>query len=779
MRSLAGVAIRKQILAIGCAAMAVLAALLTIAGALAQSGGTASDPAIAAAAVAAVSVPLVPAPPQDARAGKVYVMFDALCARCHQNGKLKVPVAARPMANILALDDIAQEPTLVTPGIPDASPLYTVLLRQHPALELDTLPDADGIQSVRDWISDLAPSAGTCRAQAGARQADSERAIVAALAAVDEDKRKDLRFVTLGHLADACVAADTIAAYRQAITKLINTLYWGPEPLRLATIDERRTILKLDLSELGWVPAHWDKLVQAYPYANLAASRLSETVRRQTGTTTPLVRGDWLAHAATATPLYARLLGLPGRFANLQRILNVDIEAGIATGKARRAGLTQSAVTRGNRLVERHPTRAGSLWIAYDFATSEGRQNLLSSPLGPTATANVRVPFKHDGTRSLFTLPNGFFAYSLNDTRGDRLEISPETVDRDEVSWGGPAVNGASCMACHATGPLPVKDAVRSVVEGDTSLLPAVRDQALQLYVAQAEIDTLVSEDQERYAGAQRKAGIDPQLLVGGLEPVTALAREYTRDVGLTRLAAESGLTIAETRARFVTLPAELAPSTRRIRSTTASRAEADRILIRLAPDAGTVQAALVVASQPEARTDLELLLWSQAEVYEPGQLATFYARSNQACYLTLISLDRGGQATILFPNEFEQNNLLNAETDLTLPAASASYQFRVRDKGRETLVGICNTSTKTPAGIQHDFERQRFTTLGDWRAYLAQLPPAGPKVAAASEQPRPRPQRRTRNRPQSAPPAAAEPKADPKTMPDLQARAAITYEVR
>ncbi len=269
------------------------------------------------------------------------------------------------------------------------------------------------------------------------------------------------------------------------------------------------------------------------------------------------------------------------------------------------------------------------------------------------------------------------------------------------------------------------------------------------------------------------RLGSTPALLVGGLEPVSALAREYTRDVGLFRLAAEAGMAVPEIRKRLALLPPELIYSGRRILAASAPRAEADRILIRLAPDVGATNAAVVVAPAPEPRDDLELLLWSKSEIYDAGQLATFHARSNQNCYLTLISLDRGGQATVLFPNEFEQNNLLVANKDMMLPADGAAYQFRLREKGTETLVGICQTVNKAPEGIQHDFERQRFTMLGDWRAHLNQISAKGGRVLPGSDTTRPKGQRARGRLP------TPEPKPDGKATVDLQARTAISYQVR
>lgn len=742
----------------------------------ASPAATATADAPPPAQASPVLAPIVPPPPADARAAKAYAVLDEFCARCHQTGRLKIPAPARPLANVLALDEIARDDTLVRPGLPDASPLYTVMLRQHAGIDVDPAPGAVAIQAVRDWIADLQEEGPNCGGRPKITRREVEQAVASSLLATPEEKRRDMRFVTLTHLLDACVPVDIIAGYRQAITKVVNSLSWAAEPIRLSTLGPDDTILRLDLSEIGWLAAHWDKLIQAYPHATLAASRLDDGIRRQTGTEMPAVRGDWLAYAAIGTPLYARLLGLPGRMANLQRILNVEIEADIRALKARRAGLAQSAVTRANRLLERHPTRNGSLWVAYDFATAEGRQNLSANPLGPAAGGAVKVPFRHDATRALFTLPNGFFAYSVNDARGDRIETPMETVDREELGWAGNSGHAAPCMACHRRGPFGGKDAIRSLAEADTAAPSELRDQILALYPPQAEIDTLVSEDQERYAAAQRKVGIEPDLLLRSLEPVSALAREYTRDVGLRRLAAEAGLTMEETRRRLALLPAELAHSGRRVLAARAPRAEADRILIRLAPDGGGTEASVVLAAQPEPRGELELLLWSKSDAYQAGELATFYARSNQNCYLTLVSVDRGGQATVLFPNEFEQNNLLAAGRDMMLPTDGASYQLRLREKGRENLIGICQTVGKSPEGIQHDFERQRFTMLGEWRAHLGQIAAGGQRSQPANDNGNGKSARGVRGRGAAAKEAKAEPG---KVVAEQQARTAISYEVR
>ena len=115
----------------------------------------------------------------------------------------------------------------------------------------------------------------------------------------------------------------------------------------------------------------------------------------------------------------------------------------------------------------------------------------------------------------------------------------------------------------------------------------------------------------------------------------------------------------------------------------------------------------------------MRLVLKVERPVFQTGDLLTLSARANVSCYLTVLTVDARGRGTVLYPNEFEPTNFIEAGRDVRVPGEKAPYQFRLRDKGIETLIGICATTAKSVDGIHHDFERQRFTELGDYRAFL------------------------------------------------------------
>jgi len=86
-------------------------------------------------------------------------------------------------------------------------------------------------------------------------------------------------------------------------------------------------------------------------------------------------------------------------------------------------------------------------------------------------------------------------------------------------------------------------------------------------------------------------------------------------------------------------------------------------------PDAG------IIASSDGSALYQRLLAQSQFGVtlrgearYKVDQNATFEVSSERAGYLSLLELDAAGQLTLLFPNEFDQDNAIEAGQTLSLP---------------------------------------------------------------------------------------------------------------
>jgi hypothetical protein len=139
---------------------------------------------------------------------------------------------------------------------------------------------------------------------------------------------------------------------------------------------------------------------------------------------------------------------------------------------------------------------------------------------------------------------------------------------------------------------------------------------------------------------------------------------------------------------------------------------------LKAALDGRATPSPAATAAAPPA--SLGLALWTDALAYRIGDLLTVRARPSADCNLTIVAVEADGVATVLFPNDAVVDNRVTAGTVVQVPPAGAPFQLRLDKPGRQGIVGICNAEARRPEGIGHDFERQRFTVLGDWRAFLA-----------------------------------------------------------
>src|SRR5690606_21879939 len=115
-----------------------------------------------------------------------------------------------------------------------------------------------------------------------------------------------------------------------------------------------------------------------------------------------------------------------------------------------RAGTTRSAISRQDRVVERHEieVRRGAFWQSFDFAAGAGGGSIFADPFG----------FNQGGTEAIFSLPNGMLGFIIadeNDNIVGESNILLDTFQNDFV-----ARTSVSCSNCHAQGYNPVEDEV-------------------------------------------------------------------------------------------------------------------------------------------------------------------------------------------------------------------------------------------------------------------------------------------------------------------------------
>lgn len=395
---------------------------------------------------------------QQPLAQQAFAIFEQHCLDCH--GEFG------SYSDVLTIKhkDLIEDSSII-PGQPDASELYLRLLgdtdsgSQMP-LGQDSL-DSEAIATIRRWIEAGAPD-WEAIPKPKRRFITTEAMLktiythVTSLTAFD---RSFARYFTLTHLYNAGATDDNLRAYRNALSKLVNSLSWGSEVVKPTPIDREETIFYIDLRHYEWdiKSDKWYKIEQAYPYGVQLKSSTYATLCKETDCELPFVRADWFIATASLPPLYHEILDLPKTDAELETRLEVNVAENLKNApgiRVWRAGFNESGVSVNNRVVERHKSRYGAYWKSYDFAGNVGRQNIFTHPLD----------FAHDGGEIIFNLPNGLQAYYLSTATGERLDEAPINIVSNAGTRDPVVHNGLSCMSCHTEGMKTFKDQVRLVI---------------------------------------------------------------------------------------------------------------------------------------------------------------------------------------------------------------------------------------------------------------------------------------------------------------------------
>ena len=472
---------------------------------------------------------------QQPLAQQAFTIFEQHCLDCH--GEFG------SYSDVLTIkhNDLIENRSVI-PGQSDVSEFYLRLLSdtdngsQMP-LGQDPL-DSKAIATIRRWIEAGAPDWEAIPKPRRRFITTQEmlKTIQTHLMSLTAFDRSFARYFTLTHLYNAGASDDNLRAYRNALSKLVNSLSWGSEVIKPKPIDREETIFYIDLRHYEWdiKGDKWYKIERAYPYGIRLKSPMYTTLCKETNCELPFIRADWFIATASLPPLYHEILDLPKTDRKLEEQLEVNVSENLKNApgvRVWRAGFNNSGVSVNNRVVERHKSRYGAYWKSYDFAGNVGTQNIFTHPLD----------FTHDGGEIIFNLPNGLQAYYLSTDKGDRLDEAPINIVSN-IGTRDPVIrNGLSCMGCHTEGMKTFDDQMRSVIEQNLNP-PYDKLQALRLYVEKSEMGGLVREDIARYKQAIKAAA----GVFGGSEPIQQLVKQFEGPLNAAHAAAEMGLKTAD-----------------------------------------------------------------------------------------------------------------------------------------------------------------------------------------------------------------------------------------
>ena len=474
---------------------------------------------------------------QSRIAQDAYAIFQQNCLICHgPDGAFR--------ESLLMEHDALISGGSVVPGNPDDSELYKRLLGPtgngaRMPLGQKPLPP-QSTETIRNWILAGAPDWTTTPAtnRPFISPAQLLASIESHLISIEPFDRAFARYFTMTHLYNAGETPEILREYRNALSKLVNSLSWGRKIINPQPIDPQATIYYIDLRHYEWDRNDaWTTIEAAYPYhisfqapAKLERRNQLGRLQRHCKSDVPALHIDWFIATASTPPLYHELLSLPWTVRELESRLEVDVANNLVNApgvRVWRAGFNNSGVSTNNRAVERHTSRYGAYWKSYDFVGSVGTRNIFTHPLS----------FTHDGGEVIFNLPNGLQGYYLVNASGIRLDEAPINIVSNPAASDPTVRNGISCIGCHTAGVKTFEDQVRSVIQSNANP-PYDKAQALRLYVDKANMNVLVSEDLNRYRDALEATG----NTFRGVEPISRFHEAFRAPVDADYAAAVVGL---------------------------------------------------------------------------------------------------------------------------------------------------------------------------------------------------------------------------------------------
>jgi DNA-binding phage protein len=273
------------------------------------------------------------------------------------------------------------------------------------------------------------------------------------------------------------------------------------------------------------------------------------------------------------------------------------------------------------------------------------------------------------------------------------------------------------------------------------------------MYPPHKEMDELLAKDAERFKNAMLKAGLNPSLKLGGIEIIGALSKQYEKNLDLRQVASEFGLSPESLQKAAGDVGGDAQTLVRRLEQqgyvprdnlegTFAGLVPSlsdDDPIFAASPSPEATKVAKVNAGDNKAAGAPGLSVVADRSAYAVNDLPVFTVKTDKECYLTLINVDGSGTGTVIYPNKFQQANVIKAGQNFKFPGADAPFQFRFRDKGTETVIALCNANQGKVDTIAHDFGNKQFTELGNYekfvtRAIVVEASKKPKKVASADK---------------------------------------------
>ncbi len=382
-----------------------------------------------------------------------------------------------------------------------------------------------------DWKNAGLSQNGDCEVGAGGTVTLDyiETLVLNDLNKIDSNGRANTRYLVTGHRMNSSSSGD-MALFKHGLDKALNTISTDRLLTPVTPLDEWGTVYRLDLRSYRLTPQDWNIVVGADPFKFVSFTSKGNQIKALAGTSQPWLHGDNFSLAAMDAPQYNRLAKIPATRDELFRRLGVDFQRSFDEFEALMMGFFGSPISENkNRLMSRHETTDGFMWVTYDPVTVAGpleRRNLFEFPLLPETRGEAL--FQFDAGEFIFTLPNGLQGYALYDAAGRRADAAPLNIVVDIETPFNPEIrNGLSCSRCHALGIIPAQDQIRDHVLTNASEFNRTDVELVRAYYRGAQAGSAaIAEDNKVFLRGLEGLGIPAQKP----DPLNCLTDNIRRD---------------------------------------------------------------------------------------------------------------------------------------------------------------------------------------------------------------------------------------------------------
>ena len=337
---------------------------------------------------------------------------------------------------------------------------------------------------------------------------------------------------------DAGVAADELAHNKAAIAKATASV--SPVAGIFPPTQVAPGIFRINIDDLGISATQWNDIENASLLNLESFTAVGQQMKQQTGTRLPwMLASEFNDTVLRNATVYYNLVRAPKTLAQLEQNIGVDFAGDLQAFKVIQVGFNGSQLSpAANRLMARWDAKVaanGNFWITEDTgAIKSDQQNIFKNPL--IAAAGGKANLKFAAGEMIYTLPNGMQGYFLADAAGNRLDQANEEVVHDFTTNPiSPTIkNSISCMRCHYGGIIHAFDHVRDSLSTPGSQLGAADAQiALALYQPQSVIDAKMKFDNETFATAEKRLGVDPTQP----DPISQVSDKFLGDLTIKDVA--------------------------------------------------------------------------------------------------------------------------------------------------------------------------------------------------------------------------------------------------